>query len=263
MIGQQILEIIAATPDCREEHIYDGVFVDEHETHASIAALLAVGDVVALTREDGLTLYHLSDKFKASDAYKRIEMRLNVERDTPVGLPSIERAIEFVRVRTKKNREVTTSELHVLLELPPDALVSHHLADALADGRLIKDGKHWTIGAGTAVEEPKPALAIPQFVQPQADNVVPISSPRMARTKEPAKLDFAAFADMVNERPEHVKEVLSLSSGAGPVIRCGLWSDGAVELQRDGQTRALLLPDEMACLADFWPRIATNAKEAS
>lgn len=257
MINQQILEIIASTPDCREEHIYDGVFVDEHETHASIAALLAVGDIVAVGAADD-TFYHLSDKFKASDRHKRIEMRLSVERDTPVGLPLIERAIEFVRRRGT----VTGSELHVLLELLPGETPSERLADALKDGRLIKDGKHWTLGAGPAVEEPKPEpLVVPQFVPPQVDNVVPISSPRTARVK-PAKLDFAGFADFMDSRSAGVSEVRSTTFPTSPTIRCGLWSDGAIEVQRDGKTTAVLFVEEMACLADFWGRIATNAREA-
>jgi hypothetical protein len=258
MIGQQILEIIAMTPDCREEHIYDGVHVDEHETQASVAALLAVGDIVASTRQDGLTLYRLSDRFKASDAYKRIEMLVNVERDAPVGLPSVERAIAFV----KQRGTATSSELHFLLELLPQALVSHHLADALADGRLIKDGKHWTLGAGPAVEGAKPALDVPQFVPPQTDNVVPIA-PRTARVKIPPKLDFSGFAEMMNSREQGATEIAATTSGAEPKIRCGLWSDGSVEVQRNGKTTALLFVEEMVCLADFWDRVSTKVKEAS
>lgn len=261
MINQQILEIIAMTQDCREEHIYDGVFVDEHETHASIAALLAVGDVVAVTREsDGATFFRLSDKFKASDTYRRIEMRLKVEQDAPIGLPSVERAIAFVRQRGT----ATSSELHILLELPPDALVSQHLSDALLDGRLIKSGKHWTIGTGPAVEPVKaePALDIPQFVPPQVDNVVPIA-PRTARVKIPPKLDFSGFAEFVNSRERGATEITSTTSGTAPKIRCGLWSDGSVEVQRDGKTTALLFVEEMVCLAEFWGRVGNRVKEAS
>jgi hypothetical protein len=33
------------------------------------------------------------------------------------------------------------------MDLPPDELPSEHLVDALEDGRLVKQGKFWTLGA--------------------------------------------------------------------------------------------------------------------
>jgi hypothetical protein len=149
MISHQILEIIAKTPDCREEHIYSGVFVDEHETHASLVALVAIGDIVASTREDGVTFYRFSEKFKASDAFRRLKMVQEVEHETPAGLPMVERAIAFVRQRQMQNRRATSSELHIVMELAPDALVSRYLADELERGVLAKDGKFWTLGAAS------------------------------------------------------------------------------------------------------------------
>lgn len=257
MIGQQILEIVAMTPDCREEHIYNCVYVDEHETHASIAALLAIGDIIG-TGAAGQTAYHLSDKFKASDAYRRIAMRVDIERAIVPGLPSVARAIEFVRSRGT----ATSSELHVLMELSPEQMVSHQLADALQDGRLIKDGKHWTIGVGPA-EVKVPAPTIPTFIPPQGDgNVVSINWPRTTKTGGPVKLSTAELLAMINRRSQDATEVASVSSGPAPVVRCSLWSDGAVEVQRDGKTTAVLFAEEMVYLADFWARVSTSAKEA-
>jgi hypothetical protein len=259
MTGRRILEIIAMTPNCRESHIYNGVHVDEHETHALIASLEAVGDVIASTREDGVTFYKLSGKFKASDAYKRIAMQVEVESRIVPGLPRVERAIEYVRAKGV----ATSSELHQVMELERDELASRYLADALQDGRLIKDGKYWTIGAGQQAAEPKaaPALSVPQFVPPQSENVFPIA-PRTARAKIPTKLDFSGFADMLNRRMDGATEITATTSGTAPKIRCGLWSDGSVEVQRDGKTTALLFVEEMVCLADFWSRVSTKVKEA-
>lgn len=77
------------------------------------------------------------------DNHKLVEMRIEVERDITPGLPAVERAIAFVEARGT----VSSSELHVVMDLPADELPSEHLADALEDGRLVKSGKYWTLGA--------------------------------------------------------------------------------------------------------------------
>jgi hypothetical protein len=77
------------------------------------------------------------------DNHKLEDLRIDIERDITPGLPAIERAIAFVRTRGT----VTSSELHMVMDLPADELPSEHLADALEDGRLVKSGKFWTLGA--------------------------------------------------------------------------------------------------------------------
>jgi len=187
----------------------------------------------------------------------RLAMQADIERDITPGLPRVERAIAFVRTRGT----ATSSELHMVMELEPDELVSHHLAGVLADGRLIKVGKHWGPGR-TAEAKPQqtPQYAIPTFIPPQpVDNVVSLASQRTARVKPVDKLDFAAFADMVNSQ---VETDSAPARNSAPVIRCGLWSDGSVEVQRDGKTSAVLFVEEVDCLAYFWVKIKTSAKEA-
>jgi hypothetical protein len=82
------------------------------------------------------------------DNHKLADLRIEVERDIVPGLPAVDRAIAFVRTRGT----ATSAELHAVMDLPPDELPSTHLVDALEDGRLVKDGKHWTLGAA-ALEE--------------------------------------------------------------------------------------------------------------
>jgi hypothetical protein len=81
------------------------------------------------------------------DNHKLADMRIEVERDITPGLPAVDRAIAFVRTRGT----VSSSELHAVMDLPPDELPSVHLADALEDGRLVKQGKFWTLGAAAMV----------------------------------------------------------------------------------------------------------------
>jgi hypothetical protein len=77
------------------------------------------------------------------DNHVRELLRIDVERDITPGLPAVDRAIAFVRTCGT----VTSSELHMVMDLPADELPSEHLADELERGVLVKDGKFWTLGA--------------------------------------------------------------------------------------------------------------------
>lgn len=82
------------------------------------------------------------------DNPKFAELQIEVERDITPGLPAVQRAIEFVRTRGR----ATSAEVHIVLGLDPDELASEHLADELERGVLVKDGKHWTLGAAALSE---------------------------------------------------------------------------------------------------------------
>jgi hypothetical protein len=299
MFNEKILEVIATTPGCREAAIYDAVSVDADETRAAISVLETSGAIVAIESE-GVTecgrVFEFTEEFKATDAWKRITLKATAAKMP--GTNRIERAIAFV----KERGTATSAELHSLMGLPPDELASNVLAGAVRTKRLVKNGKHWTLGPGPGGpaapalpvdEDREPTrvtwgsktapFPVPMFLQKEAkaaeasdaatfkaeeeltppsaaavpapvDNVVSLEPQRTARIKPMDKIDFAAFADMVNSQA---------TPGTAPAIRCGLWSDGSVEVQRDGKTSAVLAVEEVACLADFWGRIKTSAKEAS
>ena len=192
------------------------------------------------------------------DNTNRLAMQAEVERDITPGLPRVERAIAFVHTRGM----ATSSELHMVMELEQDQLPSDYLDGAVAAGLLAKFGKHWTPGIGPTVAPlvEAPGYRIPIFAPPPADNVVTLEPQRTARVKPVEKVDFGGFADMVNSQ---VETGSAPTAKPAPAIRCGLWSDGSVEVQRDGKTSAVLFVEEVACLAEFWDRIKTSAKEAS
>jgi hypothetical protein len=186
---------------------------------------------------------------------QRQAMLAEVERDITPGLPRVERAIAFVHTRGK----ATSSELHMVMELEQDQLPSDYLDGAVAAGLLTKFGKHWTPGISPTVAPlvEAPGYRIPIFAPPPADNVVSLEPQRTARVKPVEKIDFAGFADMMNSQPESGS---APAVSPAPVIRCGLWSDGSVEVQRDGKTSAVLFVEEVACLSDFWAKIKISAR---
>lgn len=81
--------------------------------------------------------------FKDNHAHK--QLRIEVERDITPGLGAVDRAIAFVRTRGT----ATSSELHIVMELDPDELPSTHLAEAIADKRIVRVGWEWKLGAAS------------------------------------------------------------------------------------------------------------------
>lgn len=305
MNNERTLEVIASTPRCHVTQIVDKLGMEFEDLHASLAAMEAVGDIVV--EESAGTdarlgkAYSLSDKFKASEAYKRIALKADAAGFAAPGVNRIERAIAFVRERGT----ATSSELHALMGLQSDEYASNALASAVRTKRLVKDGKNWTIGPGpgggaalvTAEDDWEPAepskpvrtasaarvasFPTPAFLPKAADagsadtaisesqgdaNSIAagvmasvVASAMSATAPVPARPVKPKAEPEVAEAPAPTEP----ASCSAPAIRCGLWSDGHVEIQRDGQTKALLAVEEMVYLADFWSRIANSIKEAS
>lgn len=302
MTNERILEVIASTPQCRVAQIVDKLDMEFEDVQASLAALEAVGDIVSReeTGPNGLQgkAYSVSEKFKQTDAYKRMTLKASSVINMTPGMNRVERAIAFVR----EHGTATSSELHALMGLADDEYASNALASAVRTKRLIKDGKNWTLGPGPGggVELPastntrSPAQArtpartvtpaafpMPKFLskatQPDEDVALAPGKPDQASTiaadvmasvvasAKAASAPTPAKPARPKAEPETADTVVAATpaTSSASAIRCGLWSDGHVEVQRDGQTAAVLAVEEVICLADFWARIAKSAKEVS
>jgi hypothetical protein len=95
---------------------------------------------------------------------------------------------------------------------------------------------------------------------------------RVEDEQKPAKVAAAAApveaprpAKVVKSEPKAVAAPAPATSKTvkQPALRCGLWSDGTVELRRDDQTVVILSAQEATYLAEFWSRVSTIAKEAA
>lgn len=121
----------------------------------------------------------------------------------------VSRGIAFITA----NGSATNDQLRTAMGLEPGAAVSNYLGRAVLDGRLARDGDNWVMGSGEppVVEGPKdePGKPLQELKRTLADPVPP-SAP---------------------------------SKPTG--YRCALWSDGQIEIQRDGATLASL-PREVA-----------------
>jgi hypothetical protein len=237
MNDQAILEKIAQHPKCRAVQLADWIDIALEDAQASLAGLIAVGDVVA---EPGTSpaghpcqFYSLSDKFKASQAYKPLAVKA-IAADFAAGhadLNKTDRAIAFVR----ESGTASSYELHVVMGLKPEQHASGSLANALADGRLAKDGKNWTLGPAAkpdprAEDQVLPSISQGERIIPAAEN-----SELMKRLDTPEE---ALSAIKVPTFLPQQASALAAPSDAAPIYRCALWSDGILEVRRNGETVA-------------------------
>ena len=111
----------------------------------------------------------------------------------------------------------TCGQLHGVMGLPRGRTVSTALSGPLRDGRVVRDGDRWLIGPNQKGGR-RAAQAVPEA------KPVPMAAPAKEARADP--------------------------------FRCALWSDGSMELRRDGQQLALLTAIEQTMLMDMLRRVA-------
>lgn len=123
-------------------------------------------------------------------------------------------AVAFV----EKRGSATSGELSILLNLRADQYPSVELSSAVQNGRLMRDGKDWTLGPKKiayqeAHEQPersgKPALAIPTFSAAATPTGAPAPAPELAPKKSGCK--FAIWSHGVVEIKKPAMPALELT----------------------------------------------------
>lgn len=247
MNDQKIYELMAKTSDIRAVQIADALDQELTDVSDALKALVDEGDVVrhAGTAPNGqpAQIYNLSHTFMKTAEYRAIKAKLDavqtamapaanraaVAESVPAAnavVPKVSRvddAIAFIQLMGK----VTTAELKQHMGLGSGASPASWLNTAIQDGRLVRSGNHWTIGAGRPVakEAPqKPPAAAEMETTPAA------ASPATAGTPQT------------------------------PAFRCGLWSDNVLELQRDGVTLTKLTRAEGEHMNSFFSRMLATTE---
>jgi hypothetical protein len=247
-----LLALIASNPGLRAEQIADRLDRGVADVDALLRPHLAVGSVfeeeVTAPNNRPAMAYHLSEQFKMTDAYSAIVAGRDPDAaqvaqppstdagskeaggppaeadtaDTAKAGTRVDRAIACVT----KHGCVTNGQMRVATGLHVGQYPVSFLAVPLRDGRLARDGENWVLG---------PALAPKQQAEPIAD--------------EKAKMEIPVFTETANSPAHPVAPAAPAVQGARAGFRCAVWSDGILELQRDGATIASLLPGERAELA--------------
>jgi hypothetical protein len=185
------------------------------------------------------------------------------------GKTKIEQAIEFIAGRGK-NGSATSAELHALLKLKPHEYASSYLAPPLNDGRLVKDGKTWTLGDGTpriprgaapkapfGTPEPAATQDVPDVGQ--VETTVTIDAPPAARTPEPEPLPLAP-AVAAAQHPDQQSLPPAPAGTAVQDFSCALWSHGELHLVRGGAELVKLTVEETKHLCEYLDRLGESAE---
>lgn len=279
MNDQHIYELLAKAPaeGLRAVQICDAInepSVELVDVSRALAALVEVGDVVrsAGSAPNGqpAQFYALSSEFKNSRDYKLIMAKQlgaaavapaptpaptpdNTSAPVPSSRPKSRTidAIEFIRHAGK----VSSAQLKAHMGLKSGESPATWLSGPVRDGRLLRDGVYWLIGSGKPAtgRATKPTAA--RGAIPKLGAVLSAKSPQplldaikaAAKTPEPK-----AASDKPAPAPKAVAPPPAKPAGR---FRCGLWSDGVLELQRDGVTLTELTRVEREHMADFIGRM--------
>lgn len=207
---EEILALIARQPGLRTVQIADKIGCEIDTVEASIEAELGSGVIV---KRDVIA----PNKRKAT-AFWLGEAALVDPGARPRTKAEI--AIDFIRAQPE--RIATSADLHRELGLLGHELPSSILADALADGRLLKEGKFWTVGGESAATGTAPsATNAPMAATPAAAVGAGGGLPRLeaqVKSDEPAACDAEHPAgDVVAQEGTPAAPVAPAAQEAGPV----------------------------------------------
>lgn len=254
MNDQQIHVLMAKTPDIRAVQISDALDKPLAEVSQALRALVEVGDIIAgkgfAPNGHQAQVYNHSAAFMKSKEYPAVlaiaagqkpaaaaaagapspvaarPAPVSASAAIPVFVPAgqqtsigAEQSVADLGIAyIVKHGAVLQGDLRVAMKLSATNYPSSYLATAIQHGKVHKDGNTWRAG-------------------PAGKKQLPVSV-------------FQAKA----ETPSLAATVAAHASTA-PIFRCGLWSDGVLELQRNGSTVAVLEQKEGEHLASFVNRM--------
>lgn len=281
MNDQQILEFIAAKQPVRAVQLADRFDIDLKAASDALRALVDVGD---LTRAAGTSpngqpaqVYGLSEVFVKSKEGKLLAARIEAASAAdplpalaatvaPPALPPPAAAppagdtsssrIDLAIRHVKDKGPSSDADIRQVLGLRAGQYPSGMLQRAVKDGRLIKDGRNWTLGTGTP---PAPEQKRPPF---GGSLGLAGATPRPAPLPAPLEVPAACAVESAPAAAAPPAAIAAEPAAPLPAFRCGLWSDGMLELQRNGVQVAQLSREEGEAVAAFMARIAEQLQAA-
>lgn len=195
---------------------------------AAAAEAAEAADVAALAKAGAPSDVRTTSPSRHAKVPRGIQWREDGALPKPKATPRLtypDRAIAFIRANGGRADNET---LRVELGLGVGASPTSYLRIAVVGGRLARAGRDWILGPNADV----PSRHDPGKTKPRA-LVAPVAAELPAPTMAGADAE------------------VSTGAAAPASFRCAKWSDGILELQRDGKTIAELAPAEQAVLASF------------
>jgi hypothetical protein len=177
-----------------------------------------------------------------------------------ISLRRIDRAIAHITA----NGPTSDADIRVVLNLRADQYPTNFIGRAVKDGRLAKDGRLWTLGTGTPAAPIKRQPAFGGALGLAGATPFPVAAKPPSTTPMPT-----ARTDHHQEQTMQANDTTAKAAPAGtditakpPTFRCGLWSDGVLEMQRDGVQVAELSQEEGETVAAFMARMREQLQAA-
>ncbi len=252
MDERKIFECIAKKqPGVRAVQISDLLDVPLSEVSEALRDLVEGGQLV---RKSGFApngapaqQYDFSESFKATNDYKAVmasvapaSVAFEVKSVAPVPNQPAQKAVdvstsERLVAHILKTGGATDDQLRAAVGLKSTQYPSSYLSHAQKVGRITRRGVKWIPADGRAPALPPKSTNVPSFLA-ETKPAVPTVKPKEVPIVPPEKV----------------------SASAQP-LRCGIWSDGVVELQRGGSPIAFLSQDEADFMAAFLVRVTKVA----
>lgn len=295
MNDQQIYALMLATPALRAVQIADKLDVPLVDVSAALRSLVAVGDVVRSsgTAPNGqpAQLYDLSPEFRKSRECVKLTASIAAKgggaipatqapaappAPTPVApaadpapppppeaaKPTDAAPADVPRVAPPPGRQAlaiayikehgraTDAQLRVVMGLKKTEYPSAYLSRPAQLGQVAKVGHEWQVGDG------KPVRSIAKLPPFGGSLGLPGATPfpRAPAAAAPEQANAAA--------PTQALVVAELPVSPAAAFRCGLWSDGVIELQRNGVTVAAVQKGEAETLLKFLDRVLPGGEVA-
>lgn len=281
---KQMTALVASRPGIRTVEISDVMDCDIAPVNEALQELVDAGtltshDVKAPNGRD-------AKAFTLSGVALPAVPGVVVAAVTAKPMTNIEKAIDFI---AGNGGQATSAELHRLMGLKPTDYASSYLTGAIADGRLVKDGKTWTLGSGaprvapapTPIPAPAMVVVSPAAAKPELKPTAPGPVTRIVPSV-PAAVEIAQFVPPATVeallaaprvaaqapivppsiRAPSIHVILPPAAPAPvplPKMTYAIWSDGVMHIARDGYTVATLQPEDVADLQAYLSKFAGAA----
>lgn len=178
----------------------------------------------------------------------------------------VQRAIDHLTLF----KTATDEQIRDAMGLSALAAPKAYLASAIKTGRVSKGANGWQLGRCDPVRKPfsisTPKCPVAQFdkhAQPVTKEEVKDLPPAVVEqlskpAQELAKEDHDEWIEVPEVDPPAIAQAPSPA-----VFRCGLWSDGVLELQRNGRTVVMLDQGEHEQLGAFMRRMLGAAEQVA
>ncbi len=239
MNDQQIFALIAATPNIRAVQIADAFDEAKCDVEASLRCMIEEGDVVASTGKlvlgGDVLEYNLTDQFLGN--HENTALLAKARRsDAPkfsdqTGLENIGRTKpEMALAYLRKFHRATSVELRDVMGLNGKQYPQAYLTASIKNGEIVKTARGWELG----------------HIKP-LDSVIKHGNLILATCDaEPMPHEYLQAVQQLDKPAE-----AAIQASPAPALRCAIWSDGMVELQRDGRLKAQLTRSEADFIVDF------------